>query len=1009
MDNRPKASAGGSVASNRTSLGISHLLRTVRAHDAEGQSDGQLLRQFLARHDEATFVALVKRHGAMVLGVCRRVLRNEADAEDAFQATFLVLVRKAGSLASRAVLGDWLHGVARRTALNAKRLAVRRRAKEQAMARPEAQGEGERDDWLPLLDEELSRLPEKYRLPIVLCGLEGRTRREAAEQLRWPEGTVAGRLARGRLLLAKQLARHGLALSAGSLAAGLSARSAAASLPTSLVASTAKAASRVVVGRVAAGVVSMHVASLTERTVRDMFVAKLKVTAVLVLVLAGLGGGVAFVHRALAAEQSSRQADSVPGANLADRERDKPVTGKESIVWGGAVNGLRAGLRFQGKTRPYHVGERVSFVFILGNVSDKPIQVAYHKNPFYGGGNPTVLDVAGRAARMLHLTLMVPPGPIVHVTLAPGKTTELGRPHFTIKPADWAGETVGETTLCVGPGTYKVRQKFFLKGQEADEWTGELTSGDAELLVGAGPPDEERKSPASDARSEAARDKDAVGRVQAADGQAPKLVDIATRHPRFAGDFYGWLSTDALLLALPDKDYPRGKLVRRNLTTGEETPLPALTKLYNKADGGCIPQISPDGQWVLWWDMKIHDVSIYGARLDGSGSFRVPKAKAQWDNLYLFWLTDSRHFVELALTVSAKGQQFTRALTRSVDKPNVAESLPIPESSPLQAACCFAGTDIALAAGDRLVALPWGLRGYGGVEPQFTIGEAGVGPNGKPDRTSTVSAPPGSTLRCGAAISPCSDCIAWLAAKNKKGGGTIVSIWVSRLDGSDWRELGWQEAPDPDIGFGDHLGKFMAAAPGGLLWLPDGKTLSFSFKGDLYTIPVTKQFQRGKDAKASLNAVYLVDAQGGQIRADDLKKHPEVKVVHSFADFKRFAETRTALWIDKNAVPRGEKEVMWFIQAAQKEYPFVLIGCNEPLYSFREMLDCFMISGPGPIDWTKYKLEPGFSITMQKVEKVGRETHVTGFMRGYKEKPTVELILAVTDRLLAGDSVPESP
>ena len=235
----------------------------------------------------------------MVLGVCRRVLHNEADAEDAFQATFLVLVRKAGSLSSRAVLGDWLHGVARRTALNAKRLAVRRRAKEKAMARPKAQGEGEQDDWLPLLDEELSRLAEKYRLPIVLCDLEGRTRREAAEQLGWPEGTVAGRLRRGRMLLAKQLARRSSARSAGSLASVLSARSAATSVPTSLAASTAKAARLIAAGKAGAGAVSTSVASLTEREVRYMLVAKLKVAAVLILVLAGLGVGTAFVYNPL--------------------------------------------------------------------------------------------------------------------------------------------------------------------------------------------------------------------------------------------------------------------------------------------------------------------------------------------------------------------------------------------------------------------------------------------------------------------------------------------------------------------------------------------------------------------------------------------------------------------------------------------------------------------------------------------------------------------------------------
>ena len=293
-----------------------------------------------------------------------------------------------------------------------------------------------------------------------------------------------------------------------------------------------------------------------------------------------------------------------------------------------------------------------------------------------------------------------------------------------------------------------------------------------------------------------------------------KLLDLATRRPRFEGDFYGWLSADAFLLAHADKDCPRGRLVRRDLTTGKETPLPALTKLYNQADGGSILQPSPDGQWVLWWDMKVHDVSIYGARLDGSGSFRVPKAKAAWDNLYLFWMADGRRFVELALTVSPEGQRFTRALIHSVDKPEAVDSTPIPASSPLQAACCIAGTDVALAARDRLVALPWSLHGYGGDGSKFTIGEAGIGPKAKPDRTSTAEPPPGTTMRCGAAVSPASDRIAWLAARDKQGGGTVVSVWVSGLDGADWQEVGSVDAPAPDTGFGEHLLKFQAGAPG---------------------------------------------------------------------------------------------------------------------------------------------------------------------------------------------------
>src|SRR5215470_15401198 len=122
------------MATNRLHWGTG-LLGVVRRRDGEGDSDGQLLRRFLRRHDEAAFAALVDRHGPMVLGVCRRVLGNAADADDAFQATFLVLARNAASLARRAVVGDWLHGVARRTALNARRLATRRRTKERAMAR----------------------------------------------------------------------------------------------------------------------------------------------------------------------------------------------------------------------------------------------------------------------------------------------------------------------------------------------------------------------------------------------------------------------------------------------------------------------------------------------------------------------------------------------------------------------------------------------------------------------------------------------------------------------------------------------------------------------------------------------------------------------------------------------------------------------------------------------------------------------------------------------------------
>jgi serpin B len=230
-----------------------------------------------------------------------------------------------------------LHGVARRTALNARRLATRRRAKEQAMARPEVQGEGVRDDWLPLLDEELGRLPEKYRVPIVVCDLEGQTRGEAAQRLGWPAGTVAGRLARGRALLAVRLARRGVALSVGAVAAG-SRGWAAPAVPAPLVASTVKAATLLVAGNAASGVISAEVAALTEGVVKAMLVSKLKTVAaaavLAVLVSAALGCA------ALAAQRPNAAGDGPvkPAASNEDRPPeaakvdDKPAEARPADV-----------------------------------------------------------------------------------------------------------------------------------------------------------------------------------------------------------------------------------------------------------------------------------------------------------------------------------------------------------------------------------------------------------------------------------------------------------------------------------------------------------------------------------------------------------------------------------------------------------------------------------------------------------------------------------------------------
>src|SRR5262245_5447039 len=204
-------------------------LRQAALADA-GLTDGQLLDAYLARRDEAAFECLVWRHGPAVLGACRRLLGNDADAEDAFQATFLVLVRKAHAVRRRGTVGAWLYGVACNVARKARANAVRRRAKELAAGRAPTPTPVD-PDVRPTIDDEVNRLPEKYRVPIVLCELEGQQIADAARQLGWPQGTLASRLARGRDLLARRLSRRGLTV-AGFSTAAISADNVAGALET---------------------------------------------------------------------------------------------------------------------------------------------------------------------------------------------------------------------------------------------------------------------------------------------------------------------------------------------------------------------------------------------------------------------------------------------------------------------------------------------------------------------------------------------------------------------------------------------------------------------------------------------------------------------------------------------------------------------------------------------------------------------------------------------------------
>jgi len=300
-------------------------------------TDAQLLERFAAGRDEPAFAALMVRHGPMVLGVCRRLLRDADQAEDAFQASFLVLARKAGAIQSRPLLSAWLYGVAYKVAARLRGRAWRRQARETQgadLASVAAAIDPDPSDLPPLLHEEVQRLPEKYRNPIVLCYLEGKTHEEAALLLRWPLGTVKTRLTRARGMLRSRLTRRGVTASEGMMTTALAANPATARA--GLMDATIRAATRFAVGE--GGVdklASARAIALSQGVLRTMILTKVKIVGALVLTVTMLGGGGAgwLAFRAPAAEPG------IPVAKADDKSRDD----KDAIQGTWRVTGVTIG------------------------------------------------------------------------------------------------------------------------------------------------------------------------------------------------------------------------------------------------------------------------------------------------------------------------------------------------------------------------------------------------------------------------------------------------------------------------------------------------------------------------------------------------------------------------------------------------------------------------------------------------------------------------------------------
>jgi RNA polymerase sigma factor (sigma-70 family) len=332
-----------------------------------GSSEGELLERFVTGHDEVAFEALVARHGPMVLGVCRQLLRDPNDVDDAFQATFLVLVRKAGTLRRCDLLGNWLYGVAYRVAARVRALSARRNSRlgsgqesVESLAALECRHEVGLDQSMrleqgPWLHQEVSHLPEKYRAPIVLCYFEGLTHDEAASRLGWPLGTVKGRLSRARDLLRRRLTRRGVALSATAMGSHLAALEAKAAVPASLRLTTLKAAYALACQAGASlaksSAVSLPVSALVEGVLHTMIANQIKSFALTSLLVVGTvsTGVIVGASQLSGGSANTGKGDQIPAASTDSGRFKVPGTGAQAAVpqAGGATQSVSSQLAQQ--------------------------------------------------------------------------------------------------------------------------------------------------------------------------------------------------------------------------------------------------------------------------------------------------------------------------------------------------------------------------------------------------------------------------------------------------------------------------------------------------------------------------------------------------------------------------------------------------------------------------------------------------------------------------------------
>ena len=402
------------------------------------RTDAELIEAFVAAGREEAFAELVRRHGPMVMGVCRRHLGNRQDAEDAFQVTFLVLAKNAGNIRNRHMLGSWLFGVARRVALKAQSAGARRRSAQTRLiqmlttTRPDSDPPNE---LLAFLDEEIDRLPSQYRAAIVTCYLEGKTNREAAKILGWPEGTLVTRLNRAKESLRSKAAAKGMTLSVTAIGAALTQHfSPAADVGSALVATTAKAAAAHAAGHSLATVVSAKTLSLLHETGRMLFWAKVKLITAVVLGVIMLGTGAAVVGHILMSGRGDVSSFDLKSAmprvenGSADVALLKSVQKMRSAAFAMARSGSGVAQddgAYDGLGSDRTVPDRRGVVRFAFTANRFLTRVEFPEEP------GVVLGYAGVGNRVLAYRNLPPEEPVAQIGMQKGSTLD----H---KPVDWS-------------------------------------------------------------------------------------------------------------------------------------------------------------------------------------------------------------------------------------------------------------------------------------------------------------------------------------------------------------------------------------------------------------------------------------------------------------------------------------------------------------------------------------------------------------------------------------------